>query len=73
MLRQDDRLFEKLNPDLDGRPVFIKGMTHLVGGMGRLSENCVLNIKNKSHSVTAEIVVPGMRCVDGMPGRASQT
>ncbi|HPY50011.1 MAG TPA: hypothetical protein PLO68_09125, partial [Sedimentisphaerales bacterium] len=27
-------------------------------GMGRLGENCVLNIKNKSHSVTAEIVVP---------------
>ena len=26
--------------------------------MGRLSENCVLNIKNKSHSVTAEIEVP---------------
>jgi arylsulfatase len=26
--------------------------------MGRLSENCVLNIKNKSHSVSAEIVVP---------------
>jgi arylsulfatase len=26
--------------------------------MGRLSENCVVNIKNKSWSVTAEIVVP---------------
>src|SRR6202042_1743500 len=26
--------------------------------MGRLSENSVLNMKNKSHSVTAEIVVP---------------
>ena len=26
--------------------------------MGRLSENCVLNIKHKSHSVTAEIEVP---------------
>jgi arylsulfatase len=26
--------------------------------MGRLSENSVLNIKNKSHSVTAEIIVP---------------
>jgi arylsulfatase len=26
--------------------------------MGHLSENCILNIKNKSHSVTAEIVVP---------------
>ncbi len=26
--------------------------------MGRLNENCVLNIKNKSHVVTAEIDVP---------------
>jgi hypothetical protein len=26
-----------------------------LAGMGRLSENCVLNIKNKTHSVTAEI------------------
>ena len=30
----------------------------LFGAMGRLSENSVLNLKNKSHSVTAEIVVP---------------
>jgi arylsulfatase len=55
----DDRMFEKINPDTAGRPVLIKGNTQmLVGGMGRLSENCVLNIKNKSHSVTANIVVP---------------
>lgn len=55
----DDRLLEKLNPDTAGRPTLIKGKTQLLfGGMGRLSENCVLNIKNKSHSVTAEIVVP---------------
>ena len=48
-----------MNPDTAGRPVLIKGKTQLLfGGMGRLSENCVLNIKNKSHSVTAEIVVP---------------
>jgi hypothetical protein len=26
--------------------------------MGRLSENSVVNIKNKSHAVTAEVVVP---------------
>ena len=26
--------------------------------MGRLSENSVVNIKNKSHSITAEIIVP---------------
>ena len=31
----------------------------LYGGMGRLSENSVLNLKNKSHAVTAELVVPG--------------
>ncbi len=55
----DDRLLEKINPDTAGRPVLIKGKTQLLfGGMGRLSENCVLNIKNKSHAVTAEIVVP---------------
>ncbi|MGD0639993.1 MAG: arylsulfatase [Roseiarcus sp.] len=55
----DDRMIEKLNPDTAGRPVLIKGKTQLLfGGMGRLSENCVLNLKNKSHSVTAEIVVP---------------
>ena len=59
VLPLDDRLFEKLNPDLAGRPVLMKGTTQLLaGGMGRLSENCVLNLKNKSHSVTAEIVVP---------------
>jgi arylsulfatase len=50
---------EKMNPDTAGRPVLIKGKTQLLfSGMGRLSENCVLNLKNKSHSVTAAIVVP---------------
>jgi len=59
VLPLDDRLLEKINPDTAGRPVLVKGKTQLLfGGMGRLGENCVLNIKNKSHSVTAEIVVP---------------
>jgi arylsulfatase len=59
VLPLDDRAVEKLNPDTAGRPILIKGKTQLLfGGMGRLSENCVLNLKNKSHSVTAEIVVP---------------
>jgi arylsulfatase len=59
VLPLDDRMFEKINPDTAGRPVLIKGKTQLLaGGMGHLSENCVLSIKNKSHSVTAEIVVP---------------
>jgi hypothetical protein len=56
----DDRVVEKMNLDTAGRPVLIKGKTQLLfGGMGRLSENCVLNIKNKSHSVTAEISCDG--------------
>ncbi len=55
----DDRMMEKLNPDTAGRPVLIKGENQMLfPGMSHLSENCVLNIKNKSHSVTAEIVVP---------------
>ncbi len=59
VLPLDDRMVEKMNPDTAGRPQLIKGKTQLLfQGMGRLSENCVLNIKNKSHSVTAEIVVP---------------
>jgi hypothetical protein len=36
----------------------VKGYSQLLfGGMGRLSENSVVNIKNKSHSVTAEVEV----------------
>ena len=59
VLPLDDRTVEKMNPDTAGRPTLIKGNTQLLfSGMGRLLENCVLNIKNKSHSVTAEIVVP---------------
>jgi len=55
----DDRIAERMNPDLAGRPILIKGKTQILfGGMGRLSENSVVSIKNKSHSVTATIEVP---------------
>jgi arylsulfatase A-like enzyme len=55
----DDRTFERFDPDLAGRPQLIKGNTQILfGGMGRLSENTVVNIKNKSFSLTAEVVVP---------------
>jgi arylsulfatase len=59
VLPLDDRRAERFNSDLAGRPVLIKGNSQILfGSMGRLSENSVVNIKNKSHSVTAEIVVP---------------
>jgi arylsulfatase len=39
--------------------VLIKGDSQLLfAGMGRLNENVVLNLKNKSHAVTAEVVLP---------------
>src|SRR5271155_850894 len=59
VLPLDDRVAERLNSDTAGRPVLITGKSQILfGSMGRLSENSVVNIKNKSHSVTAEIVVP---------------
>jgi arylsulfatase len=59
VLPLDDRRVERLNSDMAGRPVLIKGKSQILfGSMGRLSENSVLNLKNKSHSITAEIVVP---------------
>ncbi len=58
----DDNVAARLNSDLAGRPVLIKGTSQvLFGNMGRLSENSVVNVKNKSHAVTAEIVVPASR------------
>lgn len=59
VLPLDDDIGKKMNPDTAGRPTLIKGNRQLLfGGMGRLSENCVISVKNKSHAVTAEIVVP---------------
>ncbi len=59
VLPLDDDTASRINPDLAGRPVLIRGNTQvLFSNMGRLSENCVLNLKNKSHTVTAEVEVP---------------
>jgi arylsulfatase A-like enzyme len=59
VLPLDDRRVERFNADLAGRPQLVRGDSQLLfGGMGRLSENSVLVLKNKSHAVTAELVVP---------------
>ncbi len=54
----DDRGFERVNPDIAGRPQLIRGNTQLLFQGMRVSEWCVLTLKNKSHSVTANVVVP---------------
>jgi arylsulfatase A-like enzyme len=59
VLPLDDRRAERFNADLAGRPQLIQGSSQvLFGGMGRLSENSMLMLKNKSHSITAQVTVP---------------
>src|SRR3954454_20314854 len=59
VLPLDDRRIERFDADQAGRPVLVRGDKQLrFGGMGRLTEASLLNTKNKSHAVTAEIEVP---------------
>ncbi|MDO3638158.1 arylsulfatase [Mycolicibacterium arseniciresistens] len=59
VLPLDDRQIERINPTSAGRPSLIKGNSQMLfPGMGRLSENSVVDIKNKSFAVTAEVDVP---------------
>jgi arylsulfatase len=65
VLPMDDRTAERIEPSMAGRPTLIRGRSQLFfPGMGRLSENSVVSIKNKSFSVTAEVDVPN----DGVNG-----
>ena len=59
VLPLDVRSGERLNADLVGRPVLIEGNTQMFyPGMKRLTENSAINVKNKSHTITAAIEVP---------------
>ena len=65
VLPLDVRSAERFNPDLVGRPVLIEGKSQtLYPGMKRLSENSAINVKNKSHTITAAVEVPD----DGVDG-----
>jgi arylsulfatase len=58
VLPMDDRTAERIEPTMAGRPTLIRGNSQLfLPGMGRLSENSVVSIKNKSFAVTAEVEV----------------
>jgi arylsulfatase A-like enzyme len=54
----DDRGFERVNPDIAGRPQLIVGDSQLLFPGMRVSESCVLALKNKSYSVTAQLTIP---------------
>jgi len=56
----DDRVFERLNARLVGRPDLMGGRTSLTlaEGMTGMMENVFINVKNKSKTITAEVEVP---------------
>ncbi len=59
VLPMDDRSGERIVPELAGRPSLIHGDSQLFfPGMGRLSENSVVSIKNRSFAVTANVTIP---------------
>jgi hypothetical protein len=59
VLPLDDRKAERGNADIAGRPTLIRGNTQMLySGMVGLGENLVVHIKNKSHAVTAQLLIP---------------
>jgi len=67
VLPMDDRAAERFSSDLAGRPVLVRGTSQILArGMGGLNENGVINIKNKSHSVTARVIVPEGKPCEGV-------
>ncbi len=56
----DDRVIERANAALAGRPDLMAGRTSLTvyEGMIGMTENVFINTKNKSHTITAEVQVP---------------
>ena len=56
----DDRSVERVNPAIAGRPDLMAGRTSLTvyEGMNGMSENVFINVKNRSHTITADVVIP---------------
>jgi len=60
VLPLDDRLQERFVAALVGRPDLMAGRTSLTvyQGMTGMSENVFINLKSKSHTITAEVEIP---------------
>jgi hypothetical protein len=56
----DDRVIERVNPAIAGRPDVMKGRTSLTlyDGMNGMLENTFINVKNTSKTITAELEIP---------------
>jgi arylsulfatase len=60
VLPMDDRVFERLDAALVGRPDLMAGRTSLTlaEGMTGMMEGVFINVKNRSKTITADLVVP---------------
>ncbi len=60
VLPLDDRVLERMNAATAGRPDLMAGRTNLTvfQGMIGMSENVFINIKNRSHTITADVEIP---------------
>lgn len=60
VLPLDDRTYERFNAALAGRPDLMGDRTSLTvyPGMDGLMENAFINVKNRSHAITAELELP---------------
>ena len=62
----DDRMVERIDPAVSGRPALVKGNSQMLfPGMGRIPEAAVVSMKNVSFSITAELTV-GDRIAEGV-------
>ncbi len=60
VLPLDDRTYERFNAAIAGRPDLMGDRRSLTvyPGMTHMTENAFINVKNKSHSITAEVEIP---------------
>ena len=58
VLPMDDRAVERFNAEIAGRPEVMPGKTQFLYPGMVLTESSVVNLKNKSHSITADIEIP---------------
>jgi arylsulfatase len=60
VLPLDDRTFERFNASIAGRPDLMGDRTSLTvyPGMTHMTENAFINVKNRSHTITAEVEIP---------------
>jgi len=60
VLPLDDRVFERFNAAIAGRPDLMGERTSLTlyPGMTGMMENAFINVKNRSHTITAEVEIP---------------